>query len=94
MMEQTVFQRPIVPPSLHMKKIIALTVASLALLTASTASAAVFMEHGTSNSGFGCGMCGGGSFWLMPLAGIVFFAAASFVFSLVFWLVYRWLIKK
>jgi len=43
---------------------------------------------------FGSTMMDGSRGWLSPLVGLVFFAVASFVFSVVFWLTYNWLAKK
>lgn len=74
-----------------MKKIVALASGTAAAAAALPVSAAVFMEPGTYDS---MGSACGGMFFMMPLIGIVFCALASFVFSLIFWLVYRWLIKK
>jgi hypothetical protein len=44
-----------------------------------------------------CGSCGtmpGGWFWAAGLLSLVYFALVSLIFSIIFWLVYKWLIKK
>ncbi|MDD2697045.1 MAG: hypothetical protein PHE52_02715 [Candidatus Pacebacteria bacterium] len=40
------------------------------------------------------GMMGGAGMFGMGLAGFLFFVLVSFIFSLIFWLVYKCLIKK
>ena len=40
--------------------------------------------------GFGYGMMGGIG---MGLYGVIWFAIAAFVFSVIFWLTYRWIVK-
>ncbi len=42
----------------------------------------------------GCGMMGGGGFWGTSLVGLVYFALASFIFSVIFWWVNKWINKK
>lgn len=39
------------------------------------------------------GMMEGGG-WGMMFFGLIYLAAISFVFSLIFWLVYKWITKK
>ena len=34
----------------------------------------------------------GGSYW-MSLAGVIFFAIAAFLFSIIFWATHNWLVK-
>lgn len=41
----------------------------------------------------GYGMMAGGPWW-MDLVGLIYLVLISFVFSLIFWLVYKWILKK
>ena len=72
-----------------MKKTYSLVLVLTGIMEAANASAMVYMEPGT---------CGGASAGIdslmMFFAGLMFFAAASFIFSLIFWLTYRWIGKK
>ena len=68
-----------------MKKIFILSLFSLMVLPLIVqADAGNMMDHGT--------MWGGG--WAMMFFGLIYLAIASFVFSLIFWLVHKWIIKK
>jgi len=35
-----------------------------------------------------------GAGWTMGLIGLVYFVLVSFIFSLIFWLTHRWIVKK
>jgi hypothetical protein len=37
---------------------------------------------------------GGGTGWTMGLISLVYFVLVSFIFSLIFWLTHKWIVKK
>lgn len=39
-------------------------------------------------------MMGGGGVLIMGFLGLIYFALVTFIFSLIFWAVYKWLVKK
>lgn len=70
-----------------MKKILILSLFSLMFLPL-----IVQADFGGMMDSDGMMMQGGG--WAMMIFGLVYFAIASFVFSLIFWLVHNWINKK
>jgi hypothetical protein len=69
---------------MYMKKLVLLL--SFLVLLSSTVLADYGMMDGYGMMG-GAGMLGG-------LLGLVYFALAAFVFSVIFWMTHNWLVKK
>ena len=67
----------------------------LGLLSFSTARAD-FNDNVCNMMGWGgsCGTMGGGGFLAMGFLGLIYVAIVTFIVALIFWLVYRWIIKK
>lgn len=72
-----------------MKKVFVLSLLLMALPLMVQADGDMMGFKGMMGNGT---MWGGG--WAMMLIGLVYLALASFVFSLVFWLVHKWIVKK
>lgn len=76
-----------------MKKIIYF-LAVLVLTMLPTVSVLADYDMMGPSTGYGCGMMAGMGFWNAHLFGLLYFLILSFIFSLIFWVVYKWLIKK
>lgn len=74
----------------NIKKILVSGLVGLGLL-----SPVVLADTGMMGSGFGgYGMMGGGWFFGMGVVWLLFLALGAFVFSVIFWLTYKWLVKN
>jgi len=75
-----------------MRKSIAYSVLFLVLLSTTVLADNDMMDFGNSNGMMGS--YGMGGFWGMSVVGLIYFVIAAFIFSVIFWLTYKWLIKK
>jgi hypothetical protein len=63
----------------------------LSLLATTVLADGNMMDFGNNNMMGGYGV---GGFLGMGVIGLIYFAIAAFIFSVIFWLTYKWLIKK
>ena len=66
----------------------------IGLFLGAAAQAAVFMEPGPASLGMGCGPRHDFGLLETAIVVLVYCAICAFVFSVIFWLVYKWIIKK
>lgn len=77
-----------------MNKSVLTSLVLLGLFLGAAVNAAVFMEPGPVGLGMDCGWRHELGLLETGIVALVYCAVFSFVFSVIFWLVYRWIIKK